>query len=267
MHMKNVVVSAAASLFVALASHAGPVSLFTSASGGDLAAEAEFFLSGGNLHLKLTNTATVATATRANVLNAVFVQGSLGSFTPVSATVTAGSSARSYSNNTWTNFNWGSNPVGNVGGEWAHATNFAANGQTWNYGVSSTGLGIFGSGTFNGNNLAGPAAVGGQQFGIVSSATFASPPSTSLSAGANAFPLVANSVTFNLGAAAAIGNITKVGFIYGTSLGENQLYYTPPMAPPPVLTVVPLPPAAAAGLTLMVAIPAAQLVRRRLASA
>lgn len=250
---------AALCLVIAGSVSAGTVLGTFETSGGDLGAKAQFSTSGGNLFLTLTNTATVATNARAKVLTAVFVKGELSSFTPVSAYVGSGSAAKTYANNTWSNFNWGSNTVGNVGGEWAHAKNFSGLGETWNYGISSSGFDIFGAATFGGNNLAGPAAVNGQQFGIVSSATFGTAPQGGLGSGSNAFPLVGNSVIFNLGAATTLGNIQKVQFVYGTSLGENSLTATPS----PLVTVVPLPTAVLSGMALLAVVPAMSLVRRR----
>jgi hypothetical protein len=55
-----------------------------------------------------------------------------------------------------------------VGGEWAYKAGIhGPHGQ--DYGISSTGLDIFGSsGRFPGPNLQGPNAVDGLQFGITS---------------------------------------------------------------------------------------------------
>src|SRR5882724_1976846 len=96
---------------------------------GNLSAKAVFTTNGsGELFLILTNTATVASDGPATTLNAVFFDGSLTGWSPVSAKLTD-STDKAYvdgSNGKWQLFSTTDssfNTSGNVGGEWATGTN------------------------------------------------------------------------------------------------------------------------------------------------
>jgi len=134
---------------------------FTGSDGSGLAASVTFDDVGGNLQVTLTSTGGDP-AVPADILTGIFFD-MLGSPTlsPVSAVLGAGSTVT----------NGGTTDAGGgVGGEWAYksTTNIAYGAD---YGISSTGLGLFGPGDlFGGTNLNGPIDPDGDQYGIVSTA-------------------------------------------------------------------------------------------------
>lgn len=112
----------------------------------------------------------------------------------------------------------------NVGGEFASAPNPLG---VYDYGISSSGLGIFGDGNFNGVNLSDPNAVNGLNFGMVSVINGIS---GSAQPGVLGEPLIRGVVTFRVqgqvGFNPATG-ITGVRFQYGTALSDNNFTGTP----------------------------------------
>lgn len=112
-------------------------------------------------------------------------------------------------------------PNGNVGGEWAFVSALENAPGIAAYGISSSGLGLFGPhDLFPGANLDGPESPGGMSFGITSQGddpTVGNKPVT----GSN--PLIKHKVTFVLSdlpigfSEADIGNVWVQ---YGTSLSE-----------------------------------------------
>jgi len=111
---------------------------------------------------------------------------------------------------------------GNVGGEWAYATQ----------GISSSGFGLFGAANFGGSNLQGPTAVDGLQYGITSGVDN---PGTGNAAVTGNNALIQNSVVFTLsglpGGFDPSTSVSNVIFQYGTGLEEPHFPGTPP--PPP----------------------------------
>lgn len=145
-------------------------------------------------------------------LTALFfnLSGFSGTLTPVSALIGASTVIG------------GSYPAGgNVGGEWEYLAGLDPNitfGAT--RGISSTGLGIFDTGNFNGPDLGGPpsGAVDGGQWGLTDGITVLS---------GNNSPLINNSVVFTLSGATGFvpsaDNVRNVTYFYGTELGTTAV--------------------------------------------
>ncbi len=185
-------------------------------SSGNYAAEAKFAASGADLVVTLTNTSTADVLVPVDVLTGVFfdVAGSALSLGRTSATLNAGSIVL-----------FGTTDPGDVvGGEWAYLGGLSGAPHGADYGISSTGLGLFGPGDrFPGTNLAGPpsGSPGGLEYGITSAGDNGATGNTPVT-GDNA--LIKNSVVFVLSGlpqgfdpAASIGNVS---FQYGTDLKE-----------------------------------------------
>lgn len=193
---------------------AANASVVHSGSSGNLAASAEFDVVGTNLVVRLTNTSLADVLVPAEILTGVFfdVSGSSLSLAPVSATLYGGSVVF-----------FGSNGGGNVGGEWAYATGISGGAGGAAYGISSSGLGIFGGPNFGGTNLGGPVAVDGLQYGITSAGDN---PGTGNAAVTGGNELIKNSVELTLAGLPAnfdLGRINNVWFQYGTATTEPQL--------------------------------------------
>lgn len=200
-----------AALALAMAGQAQAIT-FTGTNGSNLSASADFTINSGNLQVVLTNTSLVDVRNPAQVLTGVFFSGT-GSLSSLSAVLTAGSGLIYHA------------PVagGVVGGEWAYATSLAGAPGGATSGISSSGLGLFGGPTFPGANLAGPNAVNGVQFGIVSAGDNAGTGNGGITGSGG---LIRNSVTFtlgNIGANFNLSAITNVSFQYGTSLNEPNV--------------------------------------------
>jgi hypothetical protein len=224
--MKRLAFVTLVAIGLAVRAEAGPITY--SATSGALSAEVAFNTAGSNLIVTLTNTALVGAVVPVDILTAVFfdMTGFDGGLTPVSALLAPGSSILL------------DDPTSNVGGEWAYAGNIAGKtpgGQ--NYGISSSGLDIFGSANFNGSNLDGPDAVNGMSYGLVPESGLASNANPKISR----TPLISNSVIFTLSglptnfilSRATIGNVY---FQYGTSLSEPHISVPEPAT---ILLMVP----------------------------
>jgi MYXO-CTERM domain-containing protein len=200
---------------LALATLATPAMAATfSGSSGSLAAQAEFSVSGTNLVVRLTNTSVADVMVPSNVLTGVFfdVSGPSISLTPVSALLSGGSTVV-----------YGPDNGGNVGGEWDYASGISGGAGGAAYGISSSGLGFFGSGSFGGPNLQGPASVDGLQYGITSAGDNPATGNTPVT-GTNA--LIKHEVRFTLSGLPAHFDLARVGnvwFQYGTSTSEPQI--------------------------------------------
>lgn len=192
-----------------------------SAASGSLSADVKFAVSGTNLIVTLTNTSSADVLAPADVLTAVFFASSTPlSLTPVSAVLNSGSTVIFPVSGT------GTDPGGGVGGEWAYKSGISATGITGSYGISSTGLSIFGPGDlFGGTNLQGPpsGSLNGVEYGITSAGddtTTGNPAVT----GSNA--LIKNSVIFTLAGLTAGFDpslmISGIQFQYGTALNEPR---------------------------------------------
>lgn len=145
---------------------------------------------------------------------------------------------------------------GNVTGEWAYS---GAVGKVFSqpvldegpvtvqYGISSSGLGVFGPGSlFQGDlsypsvNLDDPVDPNGPNYGIVSAGAALT------NSGIGEKPLILDSVTFTLTGGVDVGSIDDVWFQYGTSFSEpNFTVYVegepephPPYTAPEPVTIV-----------------------------
>lgn len=191
-----------------------------SGSSGRLSASALFDTSGNSLVVTLTNTSPADVQAPKDVLTAVFfdIQGPPLSLTPSSAVLGSDSSVLFGK----------TGPNGTVGGEWAFASTYSPKSGVTNYGISSSGLDIFGPhDRFPGQNLAGPDAPAGLEYGITSAGdnpSTGNPPVRSKNA------LIQNQVIFTLtGLPPAFdpaSQIRNVYWQYGTSPNEPQLVGT-----------------------------------------
>lgn len=236
----------AAAAVLALAGSSMADSVTFTASGGGRAASAVFATSGTSLTVTLTNTATDDISQPVFVLTGVYfdVGGGALSLTRTSALLNSGATV----------INVASQPAGgDVGGEWAYKSGLSGAVGGAAYGISSSGLGLFGPGDrFPGANLDGPTSPDGLQYGIT---TAGDDPSTNN--GGTDTPLIKNSVVFTFDGLPMGFDLTRignVGFQYGTSLTEPQLTS---------MTVVPLPPSALAGLSALAGAGVLSVVRRR----
>jgi len=111
---------------------------------------------------------------------------------------------------------------GNVGGEWAYGSGLTGAPGNAGLGTSSSGFNLFGQANFNGDNLQGPAAVDGLQYGITSAGDDPATGNTPVT-GENA--LIKNAVTFTFRTSGPdpIASIRNVSFQYGTGLTEPRI--------------------------------------------
>jgi hypothetical protein len=190
--------------------------LFTGSS-ADLSASAafEFDASDGSLRITLTNTSTADVMVPSDVLTGLFFDvspGTLLSLHPGSAVLGARSSVL-----------FGKPPAGGVvGGEWAFAGCISSSLGANSYGLSSSGLGIFGpADRFPGPNLAGPDAPGGLEYGITSAGD---DPTTGNKTVTGSNALIRNQVVLTLmglpGGFDPATQIMDVSWQYGTSPSE-----------------------------------------------
>lgn len=213
--MKTTRCIAAAALLACTGSALALPVTFTSTGANGRAAEATFDVSGSSLFVTLTNTSAIDAGVPTDILTGVFfsVSGGALTLTRTSAELNAGSIVT----------NGGGTdpfPLG-VGGEWAYKSGFAAvNGAT--YGISSTGLGIFGPGDrFPGADLEPPTSPNGVEYGIT---TAGDNPATG-NGGILNVPLIKNSVKFVLTGLPAnfdLARINNVWLQYGTDLSEPR---------------------------------------------
>jgi uncharacterized protein (TIGR03382 family) len=198
---------------VLAAASAASAAMFTGSS-GNLAAQADFSVSGTNLIVRLTNSSPADVLVPADILTGVFFDVSGGglSLTPVSALLAPGSVVL-----------FGTDNGGNLGGEWAYAAGFSGGAGGTSYGISSSGLGIFGNANFNGPNLQGPVGVDGLQYGITSAGDNPATGNTPVT-GSNA--LTKDAVVFTLSGLPQNFDVSRIGnvwFQYGTALSEPQI--------------------------------------------
>jgi hypothetical protein len=216
----RVVAGVLALFFVGLSTASATVTI--SGANGTLAASAAFQKSGNNLIVTLTNTSTSDVLVPADVLTAVFfdIDGFAPTFTRTSAVLNTGSTVL-----------YDGSPAGGVvGGEWAYNPSLTINSKTFGYGISSSGLGLFGPGDrFPGTNLAGPDSPDGPQYGIVSAGDNSATGNGGITGSEG---LIKNSVVFTLQCTANCGfaesNISDiVRFQYGTNVSEPNITTTP----------------------------------------
>ena len=189
------------------------------------AASVDFSIIGSHLTVVLSNTSMADVLNPTQVLTGVFFDISGNpALTKDSALLTAGSSVF---------YDPDGQPTGgNVGGEWAYSGGIGGhdnnkghghdshhNNDPGYYGISSTGLGIFGSNNrFSGPNLAGPLNIDGLQYGILSAGDHAA--TGNWGGIINSGGLIKNSVTFSLAGIAAGARFSDVRFQYGTDLDD-----------------------------------------------
>lgn len=204
---------------LAMAASSASAALVFNLTSGARSAQVMMSTSGSNLVITVTNTASADALVPTDVLTAVFfnVSGTPLSLSPLSATLKAGSSIVGKS---------GAVPAittetGNsVASEWAYKGGINGPGSSA-YGISSTGIGIFGPGDrFNtATNLQGPTSPAGLQYGIT---TAGDNPATG-NGDFNANALVKNSVIFTLSGLPAgfnLSRVTDVTVLYGTSASD-----------------------------------------------
>ncbi len=194
-------------------------------SSGSLAASATFTLSGGNLDIIFRDTATSPAGSNADVLTGLFFDVS-GSpiFNKASSSIdTNGSIFVNTSNNS---------PTGVIGDHWAFKQGLKGTSPTppgnANYGISATGLGIFGpSDTFTGNG----GSPDGVDYGLVG-------PGGPGGVNHNQGPQLQNSVHIVLSdSLSGSATISNVWFQYGSALTETSIHATVP-APPSLVTAL-----------------------------
>ena len=175
-----------------------------SGDGNALSASATFSVVGSDLFVTLQNTGAAASQP-GDVLTAIFfsVNGN-AAFTPVSATLTSGSSL----------YNSGAES-GSIGGNWQYLTPISgAHGAT--SGISTTGLNIFGP---SGNFGTPTAMLDGVGFGLVNGVA------ANANGGVKPRELVNNGLVFDLSLPAGftLTDVSDVSFQYGTSSEEINL--------------------------------------------
>jgi hypothetical protein len=208
-------------LLAPAAAHASAITFVGSDAYGR-AATATFDNVGGNLVVTLTNAGLADAAVPTDLLTAVFFD-ILGapSLTTVSADICATCSIKNAPSPS-------TNPApSGVGGEWAYRQGSTSLGTLTDpaaiavggYGLSSTGLGIFGPfDRFPGANLQGPDSPGGPQYGITTASDL-----TGNDNGGLGVAVIKNQVIFTLGGFAAANPallVSNVVFLYGTDTNE-----------------------------------------------
>jgi len=205
---------------------------FTGTSGPRSAAVTFTALSGNRLQVQLWNTAIADAMAPGDVLTAVFFN--LASNQALNNTA-AGTSALVAPGSVVTGDS--QPPGGDVGGEWAYKQGTLA-GVSQHYGISSTGVNIFGPGDrWNGNDLDPPASPNGVNYGL---STFGDNPNTHN--GGLDEPLIQNSAVFILSGYSGLiaSDVSNIRFQYGTDLSESHFGGTPG-TPPGGIVAVPVP--------------------------
>ena len=157
--MRSILVKSVSALSVVVSMHAVAAPVLFSGSSGGLSATVSFDIVGSQLQVVLSNTSTGDVLVPTDVLTAVFfnIAGN-----PLLTRNSATSGGPTYLGSTNVS---GAGTV--VGGEWAYLNGLSQ--YSANSGISSSGLGIFGSGDlFPGANLSGPTSPNGAQYGLAS---------------------------------------------------------------------------------------------------
>ena len=204
--LKKTTMALALTAIAATSAQASPITY--SGASGALSASVTFDVSGDQLLVRLTNTSLGDPSVPADILTGVIfsITGN-PSLTRISATLAPGSVVLR-----------GTAGTGNsVGGEWAYTNSLTS--QYLGMG-SIYSAGYFdGQATFPGDNLSGPASVGGIDFGLTTLYDTAANDNGGLSKG----PVISNAVDFVLGGLSAafdLSWISGVSFQYGSSLSE-----------------------------------------------
>lgn len=204
--------------------------LTVAGSQANLAASATFDAQGSNLVVTLTNTSGFDVLIPADVMTALFfdIGGSALTLTPVSAVLGAGSVVHF----------GGTDPGGVVGGEWAYRNALAGAPHGAGYGISSSGLNLFGPpDLFPGNDLSPPATPDGLNYGITSAGDNIATGNQMVT---GSVPLIQDTVVFTLSGLPAgfdpMASIHNISFQYGTALTEPNV----PVVPGPASGVLAL---------------------------
>lgn len=212
---------AAAALMLSIAGQASASLVIAGSSSGWgspglKSASVTFDVSGSDLLVTLTNTASTDVLVPADVLTAVFFDISTPalSLSSTSAVLDGGSSVF---------YDPDGQPAGGVvGGEWAFKTGITTGPTGASYGISSTGIGIFGPGDrFPGPDLSPPSNPDGLQYGLLSAGDDTATGNGGITGSGG---LIKNSVKFTLGGLPTdfdLGRIGSVYFLYGTAIGEG----------------------------------------------
>jgi hypothetical protein len=186
-------------------------------------ASADFSISGNQLTVILTNTATTDIDVASQLLTALFFDMPGATLTKQSAFLTAGSVVHKAGTI------YATPPSLDVGSVWAYKGSFsvATSNGTATKGISATGFGVFGPPDifpYSGSALTGDTGTppDGAAWGITSSGDVFSTSKGSL----NDRPLIKNSVVFTLlgsGTGFTESNIRNVSFQYGTDLCEKNV--------------------------------------------
>lgn len=201
---------------------AAPIT-FTGSS-GSLAASATFVISGNDLIITLTNTASYNHAAdgdlaAGSVLSGIFwdLTGS-PTLTPVSATIPTGSILLQSGQ---CDVGPCSSSTTNVGGEFVYGTSSSGFPNSAFYGAASSGYISGSSGNFNGPNLDNPNAPDGINFGLVPSGFNAGDGN----GGLDTEPLIRNAVQLVLSGVSGLSTdaISNVSFQYGTALTDANV--------------------------------------------
>jgi hypothetical protein len=197
------------------------------AQSGTLSASVTFEVSGTNLIVTLANTSSADVLVPVDVLTGVFFDATgLPGLTKVSAVLASGSTVL-----------FGTTDPGNVvGGEWAYKSGLSGAPHGAGYGISSSGLGLFGPGDrFPGHDLQGPpsGSPGGLEYGVTSAAD---DPTTGNKPVKGTNALIKDSVVFTFSGLPTscdlAGKISNVNFQYGTALTDTNLRTPPPPTVP-----------------------------------
>ena len=216
----------AAAIVVGLAGSSAQAASFTF-SAGTRSAQADFDIVSGNLQVTLTNTSTFDTLVPVDVLTALYFDIAGNPSLAANSAVVAPGSGIIYDTAT-----------SDVGGEWAYRQGIGSGvlQDDQSYGLSSTGLGVFGPpNIIGGTNLAGPVSPNGLQYGIVSAGDNSLTGNGGVTGSGG---LIKNSVIFTLSSLPqgfSLDSISNVGFQYGTNLSEPYFPSTPPQPGPPVV--------------------------------
>ena len=245
----------AAIAFAGLAGQASASSVLFSGSSGNLAASANFDLSGTTLTVTLTNTTLTPISQNADLLFSVFWHSDSAIGGTLSST-NLGAGASKY----WPNGSASAITDLDEGG-FGYAKSIPTNGggglTNQQYGVSAVGLGVTYDGGLVGLNGATPVPnIDGGDGGLAGvnggSASNGNKPAIM---GSLVYTITGVSDAFNLNC------ITNVRFQYGTSFTETQIPGNPPGGTPN--NPVPVPAAAWTGLSLLAGMGAIAKLRRR----
>lgn len=191
-----------------------------SAGSGTRTCSADFSVAAGKLTIVLSNDSMLDAGVPTDVLTGVFfdIPGAPLALGRVSVTVAAGSAALMGGTGAAAPTDAG----GVVGGEWAYKGALGGAPHGAKYGVSSSGLGLFGPGDlFAGSNLEGPGSPDGIQYGLTTKGDNL----LTGNGGITGTGLIKHAIVIVLNNVGALNpsSISNVSFQYGTDLSEPNL--------------------------------------------